>query len=410
MTKVEEALAMTIAADDEGNLTRSFDGLRVLDFSTTIAGPHCTRMLADMGAEVIKIEPAEGETMRTRPPLRNNCSTAFGQLNIGKNSLVLDLKSPAGVEAVRRLIATADVLVENFRPGVMRRLKLDYASVRDINPKLIYCSISGYGQTGPSAELPAYAPVIHAASGYEMAHLAYQPGRSRPDYCGIYHADVLTGTYAFGAVSAALYQRSASGKGQHIDVSMLESMLSLTLNELQWSQFAVKQTQRPMFGPIETTDGYVMVAIASEKTFQSLMQVIGRGEWVSDPRFARYSDRRENWAGLMEGVEAWSRAISTQACLAALNEYGVPSSAYRTVSEALADPQMAHRGALAEVADGGGAFKVLNLPFRMSGATVGAAKRMSTLGEHTLSYLKEIGLSDDQIAGFAAQPAKTARS
>lgn len=408
MTKVEEALATTIAADDEGNLTRSFDGLRVLDFSTTIAGPHCTRMLADMGAEVIKIEPAEGETMRTRPPLRNNCSTAFGQLNVGKNSLVLDLKSPAGVEAVRRLIATADVLVENFRPGVMRRLKLDYASVRDINPKLIFCSISGYGQTGPSAELPAYAPVIHAASGYEMAHLAYQPGRSRPDYCGIYHADVLTGVYAFGAISAALYQRSASGKGQHIDVSMLESMLSLTLNELQWSQFEVKQTQRPMFGPIETTDGYVMVAIASEKTFQSLMQVIGRPEWVSDPRFAKYSDRRDNWAGLMEGVEAWSRAVSTQACLAALNEYGVPSSAYRTVREALADPQIAHRGALAEVKDGGGSFKVLNLPFRMSGATVGARQRMSTLGEHTLSYLKEIGLSDDQIAGFAAQPAKTA--
>ncbi|MCA6098254.1 CaiB/BaiF CoA transferase family protein [Bradyrhizobium australafricanum] len=409
MTKVEEALPTTIAADDEGNLTRSFDGLRVLDFSTTIAGPHCTRMLADMGAEVIKIEPAEGETMRTRPPVRNNCSTAFGQLNIGKNSLVLDLKSPAGVEAVRRLIATADVLVENFRPGVMRRLKLDYASVRDINPKLIFCSISGYGQTGPSAELPAYAPVIHAASGYEMAHLAYQPGRSRPDYCGIYHADVLTGVYAFGAISAALYQRAASGKGQHIDVSMLESMLSLTLNELQWSQFEVKQTQRPMFGPIETTDGYVMVAIASEKTFQNLMQVIGRPDWVSDPRFAKYADRRENWAGLMEGVEAWSRSVSTQTCLAALNEYGVPSSAYRTVREALADPQIAHRGALAEVADGGGSFKVLNLPFRMSGAAVGARKRMSTLGEHTLSYLKEIGLSEDQIAGFAAQPAKTAR-
>ena len=167
---------MTIAGNDQGNLTGSFAGLRVLDFSTTIAGPHCTRMLADMGAEVIKIETEEGETMRTRPPVRNNCSTAFGQLNVGKNSLVLDLKSPAGLEAVRRLVATADVLVENFRPGVMRRLKLDYASLKELNPKLIYCSISGYGQTGPSAELPAYAPVIHAASGYEMAHLAYQPG------------------------------------------------------------------------------------------------------------------------------------------------------------------------------------------------------------------------------------------
>ena len=400
---------MTITKNDEGNLTGSFDGLRVLDFSTTIAGPHCTRMLADMGAEVIKIETAEGETMRTRPPVRNHCSTAFGQLNIGKNSCVLDLKSTQGVEAVRRLVATADVLVENFRPGVMRRLKLDHASLRELNPKLIYCSISGYGQTGPSAELPAYAPVIHAASGYEMAHLAYQPGRTRPDYCGIYHADVLTGVYAFGAISAALYQRHSTQQGQHIDVSMLESMLSLTLSELQWSQFEVKPTQRPMFGPIETSNGYVMVAIASEKTFQSLMQVIGHPEWVSDPRFAKYSDRRENWAGLMQGVEQWSRSVTTAKCLVALQERGVPSSAYRTVAEALADPQIAHRGALAEVEDGGGTFRVLNLPFRMSGAKVSAAKRMATLGEHTRAYLKETGLTEDEIAAFAGKPAVAAR-
>src|SRR6266480_4668657 len=300
---------MTITGIDERNLTRSLQGLRVLDFSTTIAGPHCTRMLADMGAEVIKIESVEGETMRTRPPVRNGFSTAFGQLNVGKKSLVLDLKSPQAIDVIRRLVASADIFVENFRPGVMRRLKLDYDSLQKLNPKLIYCSISGYGQTGPSAELPAYAPVIHAASGYEMAHLAYQPGRSRPDYCGIYHADVLTGVYAFGAISAALYQRAATGQGQHIDVSMLESMLSLTLNELQWSQFEVKPTQRPMFGPIETADGYVMVAIASEKTFQSLMQVIGHPEWVADPRFAKYSDRRDNWGDLMNGVENWSRTV-----------------------------------------------------------------------------------------------------
>ena len=276
---------MTIAGIGEGNLTGSLAGLRAVDFSTTIAGPHCARMLADMGAEVIKIETAEGETMRSRPPMRNGCSTAFGQLNVGKKSLVLDLKSPQGIDAVRRLVTSADILVENFRPGVMHRLRLDYATLRALNPKLIYCSISGYGQTGPSAELPAYAPVIHAASGYDMAHLSYQPGRSRPDYCGIYHADVLTGVYAFGAISAALYQRAVTGSGQHIDVSMLESMLSLTLNELQWSQFEVQPPPRPMYGPIETLDGFVMVAIASEKTFQGLVKVIGHPEWVDDPRF-----------------------------------------------------------------------------------------------------------------------------
>src|SRR3977135_1845291 len=245
-----------------------------------------------MGGEVIKIESAVGETMRSRPPVRNGFSTVFGQLNVGKKSLVLDLKTPKAIEIIRRLVADTDILLENFRPGVMRRVELDYCSPRELNPKLIYCSISGYGQTGPSAELPAYAPVIHAASGYEMAHLSYQPGRSRPDYCGIYHADVLTGVYAFGAISAALYQRHGSKRGQHIDVSMLESMLSLTLNELQWCQFDVASPSRPMFGPIETADGYVMVAIASEKTFQGLMQVIGHPEWVSDPRFAKYSNHR----------------------------------------------------------------------------------------------------------------------
>jgi crotonobetainyl-CoA:carnitine CoA-transferase CaiB-like acyl-CoA transferase len=367
--------------------TKAFAGLRVLDFSTTIAGPHCARMLADMGADVIKIETDGGETMRTRPPLRNGCSTVFGQLNVGKKSMVLDLKSQDGLEAIRRLVAEADILVENFRPGVMRRLRLDYDTLRSLNPQLIYCSISGYGQTGPSAELPAYAPVIHAASGYDMAHLAYQPGRSRPDYCGIYHADVVTGTYGFGAIASALYQRTVTGLGQHIDVSMLESMLTLTVIELQTSQFAVKPPPRPMFGPTETADGYVMITVASEKTFQALMKVIGRPEWVADPRFSTYAARRGNWADMMDGVEAWSRQLSTEACLVALGGDGVPASAYRTVAEALSDPQLAHRQALSEVEDGGGSFRVLNLPFRMSGADTTPGKRMADLGEHTRALL-----------------------
>jgi CoA:oxalate CoA-transferase len=394
---------MTERRNAADNLSKSLQGLRVLDFSTTIAGPHCTRMLADMGAEVIKVESAEGETMRTRPPLRDGCSTVFGQLNAGKKSLVLDLKSPDAVEIIRRLVVGADILVENFRPGVMRRLKLDYASLQKLNPRLIYCSISGYGQTGPSAELPAYAPVIHAASGYDMAHLAYQPGRTRPDYCGIYHADILTGVYAFGAILAALHQRHSTTRGQHIDVSMLESMLSLTLNEVQWSQFEVASPSRPMFGPVETADGYVMVAIASEKTFQGLVQAAGHPEWISDPRFAKYPDRRGNWKDLMEGIETWSRMLTTEQCLAEMNSHGVPCSAYRSVAEAMADPQIAHRGALVEVEDDGGTFKVMNLPFRMSGADVSAGKRAATLGEHTVALLRESGLSEDEIADFTGK-------
>jgi CoA:oxalate CoA-transferase len=398
---------MTERRNAANNSTQGYQGLRVLDFSTTIAGPHCTRMLADMGAEVVKIESAEGETMRNRPPLRNNFSSVFGQLNAGKKSVVLDLKSPQAIEAIRRLVASADILVENFRPGVMRRLKLDYDTLQKLNPRLIYCSISGYGQTGPSAELAAYAPVIHAASGYDMAHLAYQPGRSRPDYCGIYQADVIAGIYAFGAISAALYQRCGSQTGQHIDVSMLESMLSLTLTEVQSAQFAMTAPSRPIFGPVVTADGYVMVAIASEKTFQNLVTAAGHPEWIGDPRFAKYSDRRDNWDGLMEGVESWSRNLTNEQCLAALNRAGVPSSAYRTVAQALADPQLAHRGALAEVEDGGGTFKVMNLPFRMSQARIAAGKRAATLGEHTIAFLRETGHSEEEIAAFTRTSPRT---
>src|SRR5215472_1595633 len=140
-------------------------GVRVLDFTTTIAGPHCARLLADLGADVVKIESPDGDLMRTRPPLRGGASSYFGQLNAGKRSLVLDLKRPEAVSIVKRLVAAADLLVENFRPGVMTRLGLDYASLEPLRPELIYCAISGYGQTGPSSGLPAYAPVIHAASG-----------------------------------------------------------------------------------------------------------------------------------------------------------------------------------------------------------------------------------------------------
>jgi crotonobetainyl-CoA:carnitine CoA-transferase CaiB-like acyl-CoA transferase len=381
-------------------MNSALDGLRVLDFTTTIAGPHCTRLLADLGAEVIKIEAPGGDMMRTRPPLRNSASTSFGQLNAGKKSIVLDLKSPAAVAAVRRLVATADVVVENFRPGVMRRFGLDYDALKPINLRLVYCAISGYGQTGPSAELPAYAPVIHAASGYDLAHMAYQGEARRPDYCGIYIADVLTGTYAFGAIMTALYQRQATGEGQMIDVSMLESMLSLTLSEIQNAQFAVAPPGRPIFGPIATADGWINLSIASERTFQNLAAASGHPHWLSDPRFAEYANRRANWGELIEELERWSSERKTAEVQAIFDRQGVPSSPYRTVKEAMADPQIVHRQAFAEVHDGGGAFQVLNPPFRMSAATAVAQPHVAALGEHTAALLAEVGCTPAEIAAL----------
>jgi CoA:oxalate CoA-transferase len=384
----------------------ALDGLRVLDFTTTIAGPHCARMLADLGAEVIKIEAPEGDMMRTRPPLRNGASTSFGQLNAGKKSVALDLKSPDGVEAARRLVATADVLVENFRPGVMRRFGLDYERLRSIKPDLIYCAISGYGQTGPSAALPAYAPVIHAASGYDLAHMAYQGEERRPDYCGIYIADVLTGTYAFGAIMTALYQRRLTGRGQMIDVSMLESMLSLTLSEIQAAQFAVAPPGRPIFGPVATKGGYINLSIASERTFQNLAIASGHPHWITDRRFAQYHDRRANWGELIDELELWSRSRTTGEVQAQFDRHGVPSSPYRTVREAMADPQLAHRGAFTEVHDAGGTFQVLSPPFRMSAARAEAVPYAAPLGEDTEALLTELGYSPAEIRAFvSSQPA-----
>src|SRR6201981_3357166 len=344
--------------------------LRVLDFTTTIAGPYCGRLLADLGPEVIKIESPEGDMMRTRPPLRDGASTSFGQLNAGKKSMALDLKSPAAVEAVRRLVTGADIVVENFRPGVMRRFGLDYEALVRIKPELIYCAISGYGQTGPSSQLPAYAPVIHAASGYDLAQMAYQGEMRRPDYCGIYIADVLTGTYAFGAIMTALYQRQLTGQGQMIDVSMLESMLSLTLSEIQAAQFSLPPLGRPIFGPVATKDGYVNLSIASERTFQNLAIASGHPQWITDPRFAKYNDRRNNWGELIDELEHWSRQLTAAEVQAIFDRHGVPSSLYRPVREAMADPQLAHRQAFAEIRDAGGAFLALNPPFRMSASKV----------------------------------------
>ena len=378
-------------------MSRSFTSIRVIDFTTTIAGPHCSRLLCDMGAEVIKIENAEGDMMRTRPPLRDGYSSNFGQLNTGKKSVVLDLKSEAGLSAAKRLISSADVLVENFRPGVMHRFGLAHEQVAAANPRLIYCAISGFGQTGPDSARAAYAPVIHAASGFDLAHIAHQPGRERPDYCGIFIADVLSGTYAFGAIASALFQREQTGQGQFIDVSMLESMLSLSPPEIQYAQFPTPLPPVPMFGPLATKDGFVNVTIASDRTFRSAAKAAGREDWIEDPRFKIYWDRRNYWDQLMAELEAWTRQLSTQDCLTQLDAAGVPAAAYRTIAETMNEPQIVHRGAMQEVEDGAGPFKVLNPPMRLSASECSARSPVPELGQHTYDVLSELGLSQSDI-------------
>lgn len=379
------------------DMTRPLDGLRILDFSTTIAGPHCSRLLADMGADVVKIESPEGELMRSRPVQRDGFSTMFGQLNAGKKSIVLDLKKPESIAAVKKLIATVDILVENYRPGVMKRLGLDYAELAKINPRLIYCAISGYGQTGPGAGRPAYAPVIHASTGYDMAHLFYQQGRQRPDNCGIFVADYASGAYAMGAILAAVHQRHATGKGQMIDVSMFETLVGMLLGEVNRAQFDFEMPSRPMYGPIEARDGYVMLATASEKTFQDMATAAGRRDWLTDPRFEKYQDRRMNWGLLVDELEEWSKKMSVKEVVAALEKQGVPCSPYVTVTEALKDPQVEHRGSLCTIEDGAGTYKSPAPPFRFSGSPLQSGPKVAALGEDTKTVLAQAGLTQSEI-------------
>lgn len=377
-------------------------GVRVLDFTSVMAGPFATRMMADLGAEVIKIESLEGDQVRARPPMRNGHSAYFGHLNAGKRSLACNLKSPDIQRLVHELVSGFDVVVENFRPGVMRRFRLDYATLSAINPRLVYCSISGYGQEGPKAHHPAYAPVIHAASGFDMVNLHYQDQGDRPATSGIFIADVLGGTHAFGAIQAALYQREKTGRGQYIDLSMLEAMIGMLVFETQEAQFP-GGAGRPLYTPLRTADGFIMVAPTSPRNFEQLCDATGHPEWRDDPRFLTNADRNANWATLLALAEEWTLRRTAREAEDILSAHGVPCARYREVAEVLDDPQLEARGALTRISDGGGEFMVPNPPFRMSGSRTQARNHVAALGEDGAELLRqELGLPADAIEALKA--------
>jgi len=378
-------------------------GVQVLDFTIVMSGPMCTRMLADAGADVIKVEPPEGDVVRQRAPVRGGISTYYASMNCGKRSVVLDLGTEEGRRLARALAARADVLVENFRPGVMKRLGLDHATLSADNPRLVYASISGFGQTGPRAGAPAYAPVIHAASGYEAANTGYQRDQSRPMNNGIFLADVLGASYAFGAIQMALYEREKSGCGQHIDVSLMDSVLGMLIYEMQAAQFPPDRP-RQVYEPVRAADGWVMVAAVTPKNQEVLFDVIGHPQAKTDPRFATVAAKESNWQALLALIEGWTSQRSGQECERVLMAAGVPCSRYRSVAEAMADPQLAERGFLAELGEGEGRFRCANLPFLMSRTPTAARARLAALGEHGAEVLREkLDLDDAQIARLRAQ-------
>lgn len=364
-------------------------GMRVLDFTSMIAGPYCTRLLADCGAEVLKVEEPHGDHMRSRPPLREGHSTYFGHLNAGKKSVVLDLKSDKGREAARQLAAGSDVVVENFRPGVMKRLGLDYPTLSTAKRDLIYCSISGFGQTGPRAEQPAYAPVVHAASGFDHVQFTYQDGQERPAKTGIFVADVLAAVYAFGAVQTALVSRLRHGNGQFIDVALMDSMINLLVFECQEAQFPSKD-RRPLYVPMRARDGFVIVAPVNQRNFEQLADATGHSEWKTDPRFTTVAARTTHWDALMDAVESWTSARPARECEDRLMKAGVPCSRYLTMAEAMVDPQLAARGSLTTVTDGAGDFLVPNPPFKFADGSVGVEPVVPALDADTKEVLARV--------------------
>lgn len=369
---------------EQPNLPRPFAGLRVVDFSTLIAGPYGTRYLADMGAEVIKIETLEGDYLRSQAPLRDGHSTYFGQLNCGKKSVALDLKDPDTIAELKKVIATADVVVENFRPGVMGRFGMDYDALAAINPRLIYCSVSGFGQGGMGAGRPAYAQTIHATSGLELVNLRYQDELTRPANSCLFYADVLAAVYAFSAINAALYHREKTGTGQFIDLSLLESTMNLMPYDIQEAQFPAT-VSRPVYKPVRSSDGFVILIPNTQRNFVQMVQAMGHPEWAEDPRFVDVMARYNNYPALLEQLETWTQKHTSLECEEILTAASVPCARYRTIAEALKDPLFAERGALQTVSDPAGDYLVTNLPFKMSGAQTTAVGTVSAVGEYSLS-------------------------
>ena len=378
------------------------EGVRVLDFTAMMSGPYATRMMADLGAEVIKVEPPEGDHIRSRPPTREGRSTYFAQLNCGKKSLSLDLKKPAAIALVKQLVETCDVVVENYRPGVMQRLGLEYETLAAIHPKLVYCSISGFGQTGSWAGRSAYAPVLHAASGYDMATLDYQDGIDRPLKNGIFVADVLGGSLAFGAIQAALLRAARTGYGDQVDLSLMDAMLGLLVYECQEAQFPAER-RRPLYQPTKARDGFVLIAPVSQNNFEALARATDHPEWMEDARFATIHAREHHWGELMALLDGWAGTRSAAECEVAMHAGGVPCSRYFTVGEAMQLPPMVERGVMQTITDGSGAFDVPNPAFRFLQTAAHARDSVPELGADGPAILRQLKLSDAAIETLLAQ-------
>ncbi|MBN9527741.1 MAG: CoA transferase [Alphaproteobacteria bacterium] len=371
-------------------------GVKVIEFCQVAAGPFCGMLLADMGADVIKVEPLEGDMLRQWPPISNGFSENFASLNRNKRSVALDLKSPEGRDAARRLILSADGVIENNRPGVMERLGLGYASLRAENPRLIYCSISAYGQTGPRAGEGGFDVTVQGMSGI-MSVTGEQGGA--PVKAGVPVSDFSAGLYAAFSFASLVAQVRAGGEGAHVDVSMLGA--SLAIGALQTSEYfgtgrdPVKLgSAHPRNAPYQAypaADGYFVVAAGNNKLWQGVCEVIARPDLAADARFATTADRARNQVLLADLLKPEFARFTVGKILEKLAGAGVPCGPINSYSQALADPQVAHMGWIKPIdLPGGTRTRTFGSPVRIGDSDPPIRRNPPGLGEHTQAVLAEL--------------------
>ena len=382
------------------------NGVTVLDFSRVLAGPYCTMQLADLGARVIKIEqPGRGDDTRAwGPPFVQDESAYFLSINRNKESLALDLKHEAAHGIVRALLERADVVVENFRPGTMARLGLDAASVTKSHPQLVYCSISGFGQTGPRRTEAGYDAMMQAEGGL-MSITGDADGP--PFRLGIAIADIATGLFAAQGILAALYARERTGRGQCVDVAMLDSVAALLTYQAAIA-FATGATparmgnRHPSIAPYDTftaSDGDFVLSVGNDDQFRRLAEVLKQPELATDPRFATNASRVAHYDALRSALQALFASWTRDGLVRALTTAGVPSGAVRSVLETLADPQLHARDMIVDLPHATiGRLRVLGNPVKMSDTPPAIRSAPPTLGQHTRSILRtDLGLSGEHV-------------
>ncbi len=389
----------------------ALEGIRVLDVTQVMAGPFCAMQLCDMGAEVIKVEPPDGDSTRSMAGASGTDSPAFNAVNRGKRGIVLDLKSSSGQHAFRRLLARTDIVVENYRPGVMRKFGLDYATLAEDHPALIYASISGYGQTGPDRDKGGFDLIAQGVSG--LMSVTGEPG-GPPVKVGVPLTDLGAALFALSAVLAALHYRDRTGRGQYIDTSLVEAGIALSVWE-SVQYFAEGTPPQPMgsahrlmapYQAIRCADGYITLGAANDRLFQRLCGLLGHPEWGADPEYANDTLRVRNRAGLIARIETITATQSRREWLERLEAHGIPCGPINNYAEAFADPQIRAREMIVAVDHPTlGLLRTPGSPIKMSATPPAVGRRAPLLGEHTAEVLREVGYSEEEISALTTMRA-----